>query len=115
MRFVKEQGAQGDVFFCRVQKFPEAGLVEQARDTQGRLIVAHSETGHHHAIAAADAHLLEYPGSLVAYLRVDGEYADVVHHRDYDTHETLRLGRGLWEVRRQREYSAERAWQRVAD
>lgn len=50
-----------------------------------------------------------------------GRFADVVHHRPWDTHETLRLlysevpsGETIFEIHRQREHSPE-GWRRVAD
>ena len=51
---------------------------------------------------------------LVAILAVEGAFADVVHLRAHDTHETLRLLQGYWEVRRQREWTPE-GWRRVED
>jgi hypothetical protein len=47
------------------------------------------------------------PNPLICYLSVDGDHADVVHHRPHHAHETLRLEPGLWEVRRPREWSPE--------
>jgi hypothetical protein len=44
---------------------------------------------------------------MVCFLAVDGEHADVVHHRADHTHETVRLLHGLWEVKRQREWTPE--------
>ena len=60
---------------------------------------------------------------LVCYLRMDiGLDADiggvdVVHHRPWDTHETIRLlgnPGDVWEVRCQREHTPE-GWRRVED
>lgn len=95
--------AQGDVLFRRIGALPE-GTVEVPR--QGRLVVAHSETGHHHAIDDLGVRLYEQrrPDPLICYLSVEGDFADVVHHRPHDTHQTLRLRPGIWEVRRQREW-----------
>jgi hypothetical protein len=98
--------AQGDVLFRRIPKLPE-GAVERPID--GPIVVAHSETGHHHAIEDAGVRLFELPvpDAMISFLSVDGPFADVVHHRPHDTHETLRLSSGTWEVRRQREWSPE--------
>ena len=55
-----------------------------------------------------------------AYLRVPaGDYADVVHRRPWDTHQTLRLladggGDTIYEIGRQREYVPD-GWRRVED
>lgn len=114
MKAVEKQGAQGDVLFRRIDKLPE-GLVAQKRGPVG-LVVAHSETGHHHVIPQETVHHYAQPSSgdaLVTYLNVD-TFADVVHLRPFDTHETIRLGAGAWEVRRQREHTPE-GWRRVED
>lgn len=119
MKSIKNSAAQGDVIFRRVAKIPD-GAVEQSK--KGGIIVAHSETGHHHiAEPAIDGAvtLFSTQDPLVSYLRVSGEHTDIVHHRPYDTHETLRLlsdgaGETIWEIGRQREYTPE-GWRRVED
>jgi hypothetical protein len=104
---VKAMAAQGDVLFRRVSELPK-DAVERPREP--RLVVAHSETGHHHAIDEPEVRVFTRRTGgdpMICYLSVDGLFADVVHHRPHDTHATLRLPRGLWEVRRQREWSPE--------
>jgi len=111
---IKNQGAQGDVMFMRVDAVPPAATEEVSREAR-RLIVTHSETGHHHAIDNPDVRMFREPRDpLICYLAVDGEFADVVHHRPFHTHETIRLPAGTWQVRRQREYTPE-GWRRVED
>lgn len=106
MKTVERIGFQGDVTFRRVEATPR--LAKQ-NVNGGPIVVAHSETGHHHTINAADVIHFEVGDPFVCYLRVDGEYADVVHHRPFDTHETIRLlgGGAVYEVRRQREWTPE--------
>jgi len=117
MQTVTTLAAQGDVLFRRIDSLP-ADVVEQRR--KGRLVVAHSETGHHHAVDDPAVKLFEKAtrDPMVCYLQIAGEavHCDVVHHRPHDTHETLRLlGAGTtWEVRRQREYTPQ-GWRRVED
>jgi len=110
---VSRLAAQGDVLFRRIEAMPGA-VVEQP--TAGRIVVAHSETGHDHVVDDPAVALFEKidRDPMICYLRVDGDFADVRHLRAYDTHQTLRLARGLWEVRRQREWAPE-GWRRVAD
>lgn len=113
MKIVTAQGAQGDVMFRRIDALP-ADAKELPAD-KGEFIVAHSETGHNHVV-------LERPGvryfsamdELRSYLVVDGDPAPVEHQRSFDTHETFGLAPGVWEVRRQREYTAE-GFRRAAD
>lgn len=121
MKIIENMGAQGDVIFRRVAAIP-ANAIERKR--VGELVVAHSETGHHHSIADRAVSHFETPGdSLTCYLRFDVGLdanvggVDVVHHRAWDTHETLRLlGKpgDVWQVRRQREWTPE-GWRRVED
>jgi hypothetical protein len=118
----KKSIAQGDVLFVKVsRKSLPADAVEVPR--AGALIVAHSETGHHHVIDELTSRHFEVKGSpLVCYLQLgDGIAelggADVVHHRPWDTHETVRLlGKpgDVWKVHRQRE-SSPSGWVRVQD
>lgn len=119
MKTVEKMGAQGDVVFRRVDRVPE-GAKKLKR--KGPLVVAHSETGHHHVIEDVGVVQFDVPGNpLVCYLQltdgVTGDGCAVVHQRPWDTHETLKLlgnPGDIWEVRRQREWTPE-GWQRVAD
>lgn len=121
MNDVIKMAAQGDVLFRRVAKVP-TGYEKVVRKLGGPLVVAHSETGHHHT-ADTNPHgeLTAYENPtdpLVCYLQM-GDVVDftVTHHRPYDTHEPIRcLGEpgAVWEVRRQREHTPE-GWRRVED
>lgn len=110
---VKTIGAQGDVLFRRIEALPKGAKAEKRN---GRIVVAHSETGHHHAIDDTGVVRYEVGDSMLCYLRIDAAHADIVHHRPFDTHETLRLlgGGAIWEVRRQEEWTPE-GWRRVED
>lgn len=121
MKSAKTIVAQGDVLFLRVDKVPD-GARKQKRS--GPLVVAHSETQHHHVIDDNKVAYFEVPNDpLVGYLQLGdmgdggGGGVDVVHQRPWDTHETIRLlGKAgdVWEVRRQREATPE-GWTRVCD
>lgn len=112
MKIIQTIAAQGDVLFRRIDAIPEEAKVEPRK---GPIVVAHSETGHHHAIDEVQVQLLRLERDpMVCFLRIDAAHADIVHHRPHDTHETLQLGQGNWEVRRQREYTPE-GWRRVED
>lgn len=119
MKIIKKACFQGDVMFRRVRAVP-SGVPEQV--VKGPIVCAHSETGHDHRIDATDGvRLFQDPKDpLVCYLQLDGvEYADVVHHRDFHTHETVRLlgtpkRKSTFQVRRQREWTPE-GWRRAAD
>jgi len=112
MKTIHEQGAQGDVLFRRIKRIPEH--VTALPRSKAGIVVAHSETGHHHVIPdACVAHYSDSKSALASYLQIDTS-ADVVHLRPFDTHETLRLSARAWEVRRQREHTPE-GWRRVED
>lgn len=101
---VNRQGAQGDVLFTRCDRVP-AKL--KARECKGAIVVAHSETGHHHVVESPGAELFEVPDDpFTCYLQLAGD-AEVKHLRPHDTHQTMVLGAGCWEVRRQREWTPE--------
>lgn len=117
MKTIKNSAAQGDVVFRRLRKVPKDAKVVS---TMGSVVVAHSETGHHHVASGnggAVALLERTP--LLSYLQPGAgvKSIDVVHQRPFDTHETLRLlcnPGDVWEVRRQREHTPE-GWRRVED
>ena len=109
------QGAarQGDCLLIAVDTIPIEAV--EAKAEAGQVILAHSETGHHHAIAqrvGVVAYRSDSP--LVGWLRVVGEPADLVHHRDHDTHQTVRIPAGTYRVVRQREHTP-KGWRQVAD
>lgn len=110
--------AQGDVILIRRHQQLPSGLTPVPR-VEERLIVAHSETGHHHVIARPRVAMYASDDPLVAWLEVHGDEAlpsaaELVHERPFDTHDTLLLQVGVYEVRRQREYTPE-GWRRVQD
>ena len=105
---VKNMAAQGDVLFRRASGIPADA---RERPRTGPLVVAHSETGHHHVVDSPAARLFATPDPFVCYLKLETAFVDVVHERSFHTHETLRLlgeehGPSYFEVRRQRESSA---------
>lgn len=116
MRIVgKELGVptfQGDVAFVRVSEIPAGAKL--LGKVGGRIIVAHSETGHHHVAVAEKIRLFGVDDPMVCYLSNESEYADIVHERSFDTHETVRLLGGCWKIIRQRE-SAPEGWRMVQD
>lgn len=111
MKPIKTLACQGDILLRAVEAIP-AGF--KPVEKKGRIVLSHSETGHQHAIDDVGVIQYENPADpMICYLQISGEYTDVVHHRDYHTHGTIRLDGGgkLWEVRRQRENTPE-GWSR---
>lgn len=106
--------AQGDVILIPVDKTPSGEFITQNTEN-GVYIVTHSETGHHHVIEASSSVELfkDTMDEFRSYLVIN-EVVDLEHLRNHDTHETISLEPGIWEVRRQREYSPE-GWRRATD
>lgn len=104
--------AQGDIYITRIDKLP-AGVVHIAPEG-GRIIVTHSETGHHHVMLAERTKAYKLPDSIMdIFLTV--EQGDTLEHlRPHDTHESIAFGPGFYYVRRQREYVPE-GFRRVED
>lgn len=117
MRTFQNQAAQGDLFIRRIDALP-GGLKPMATES-GNYIVAHSETGHHHVIEARpNVTVFATDDPLVSYLQVieatDATENLIEHLRNFDTHESIKISAGNYEIRRQREYAPE-GWRRVAD
>lgn len=103
--------AQGDILITRIDRLPP-GLVPVAPE-DGRLIVTHSETGHHHVMLERTKGY-KLPDSIMdIFLAV--EQGDTLEHlRPHDTHEAIKFEPGNYHVRRQREYVPE-GFRRVED
>lgn len=109
--------AQGDLLIRRVDALPKG--IKPITAEKGKYIVAHSETGHHHIIAERPNVKLYTTGDpMVSYLQVveatDETETLLEHLRNFDTHETISIPVGTFEIRRQREYTPE-GWRRVED
>jgi len=108
----ENMGAQGDVIFRRVKSIPKSAT---KKAVDGPVIVAHSETGHHHAFAK-ECGVTYYTTKdpMVAFLRVDSSSV-LEHHRSFDTHAPVMFDPGCYELRRPREYVSRDEQRMVAD
>jgi len=117
MKTFTKQAAQGDLLIRRIDALPSGLLPTES--IHGKYVVAHSETGHNHIIAS-QPNVTFYAGydPMVSYLQVveatDATEVLLEHMRNFDTHETLKIPTGIFEIRRQREYTPE-GWRRVED
>ena len=114
MKTFKMICAQGELGFRRLPDGAAipAGAV-RVEPESGRVIVGHSETGHHHVMLAERAALYKLPDELLACLVVSE--ADVLEHlREFDTHEPIAFEPGVYEVRYLREETPE-GFRRQAD
>ena len=106
----KQAVFQGDVMIKPVKEIPTEA--KETKPDGNNYVVAHSETGHHHIIAAKAAKVYALT-QMVSYLSLIEE-AKLTHLRPFDTHEELLLPAGNYEIVRQREGTPE-GWRRVAD
>lgn len=115
MRTFTNQAAQGDCLLRRIASIPAAATLQAAEN--GVHVVAHSETGHNHVIDADPENVKFYADpddGLKAYLEVLATDVQLNHLRAHDTHETISIPPGKYEIRRQREYQPE-GFRRAAD
>lgn len=106
--------AQGDVYFTRISKHQLPKYLKMVTSKDGQLVVAHSETGHHHTMDAASVTMfIEEANPLVCYLYVEQPTA-LEHLRPFDTHEPILFQPGHYKVSRQREHVPE-GFRRVED
>jgi hypothetical protein len=113
MKIIQTQAAQGDVMFRKIAELPEG--LSSAKAEHGAFVVAHSETGHNHIVMERPTvKMFAAMDEFRSYLVIEDKPAKVEHLRNFDTHETIALSPGIWEVRRQREYTPE-GFRRAAD
>ena len=104
--------AQGDIYIRRVDTLPKNAVLSQPEN--GVNIVTHSETGHHHVMTAERTKMYTIPDSIMDVFLVVDDAATLEHMRPHDTHETIAFNKGIYHVRRQREYVPE-GYRRVED
>jgi hypothetical protein len=103
--------AQGDIYITRLPddfKLP-TDAVEQLPEN-GKLIITHSETGHHHVMDILEkpkVKMYTLPDSIMDCLLIVNDTVALEHLRAYDTHESIEFKPGNYKVRRQREYTPE--------
>ena len=103
---------QGDIKLELVDALPGDATEKPASDT--RIVVAHSETGHHHWVSRREAAMYATKDPFVCYLKMEGEHLDLIHDRQVNAHETIRIVGKFCKVTRQREYTPD-GWRVVQD
>ncbi len=93
--------AQGELTITRINKLPK-NIGKKVEPNNGRLIVGHSETGHHHVVDA-DCATLTRVDEFTAYLDVH-KPTQIDHLRGFDTHPSIALQPGMYEFRTGREF-----------
>lgn len=120
--------AQGEIRIWMKEYAPKEFISEQdnlreVNAENGMLMVAHSETGHHHTIEVLDRpdrpysksaqRLIDQTNDLIAEIRIH-EASKLIHHRPNDTHKAYLIPPGVYISRIDTEYVNE-AYRRVAD
>lgn len=105
MHKLKTVAAQGELTLRRIDKVPSGCTKMQAEN--GKFVVGHSESGHHHVLDAKDTSVLvlDNPpeGMRILYAILDNPNS-LDHLREHDTHESIALDPGIYEIRVAREF-----------
>ena len=117
MKTFTKMAAQGDFIIRRIAELP-ANLVP-IEPENNVYIVAHSETGHNHVMTmehtkAFKEDAITNDNDLFKLFFAVEAPTEIRHLRSFDTHETLLVPAGNYEVRRQREYVPE-GFRKAAD
>lgn len=104
--------AQGELTITKIAPQGELTITKLAREPKnigapvkaegGKLIVGHSETGHHHVVDA-DCATLTRVDQFTAFLNVV-KPTQIDHLREFDTHPSIALEPGMYEFRTAREF-----------
>lgn len=115
MKTFERTAAQGELRFVRLpDDFAIPANAVAVEPVNGKVIVGHSETGHHHVMTAERTKMFKLPGSILECLLVV-EKADVLEHlREYDTHEETEFKAGKYRAITGREHTPE-GWRRSQD
>jgi len=112
MKSFMKVAAQGEITIRRIGGVPEkrpscSGYTPLAKE-KGKYVIGHSETGHHHVLSrtdGVDVMVLDQPPEGMRILRAILENPTSLDHlREHDTHESLLLEPGEYEIRIAREY-----------
>ena len=70
MKTFLQVSAQGEITIDVVDRIPEDAVLKRVEPVNGKLIISHSESGHHHFIPGGDADLMERTDNVPAGMRV---------------------------------------------
>jgi hypothetical protein len=108
--FVKV-AAQGEITIIRVGDVPKKAVKLDGKPLvleAGKLIIGHSETGHHHVLerprGATVTVLDKAPEGMRILHAILEEPNKLIHERGHDTHETIDLAAGEYHFRIAREF-----------
>lgn len=106
MKTFTKMAAQGDFVIFRINEIP--ANVEAIEPEDNHYVVAHSETGHNHVMERTHVTAFKEAGTKEVdlykmFLNVEAP-TEINHLRSHDTHESILVPPGKYEIRRQREY-----------
>jgi hypothetical protein len=111
MKSFNSVAAQGEITIRRIGNLPKARAFPAGytlmKPENGRFIIGHSETGHHHVIAAdgATVAVMDKPPVGMSILRmILDNPLSLEHLRAHDIHETIVNEPGVYEIRIAREF-----------
>lgn len=110
MKSFTKTAAQGEILITRLGPVPKKAKVsgQPLALEHGKLIIGHSETGHHHVLernTGASVTVLERaPEGMRILHAILEEPNKLIHERGHDTHETIALEPGEYEFRIAREF-----------
>lgn len=115
-----ERFSQGELTFTKLPDNADmTGVVFADVANDGRWIIGHSETGHHHVMDRTPVQVVERreaPVGVRILRLIVAEPVTCQHLRSFDTHAPVNLAPGNWEVRTAREYDPlAKIARRVAD
>ncbi|MBO9380074.1 hypothetical protein GG804_25220 [Sphingomonas histidinilytica] len=111
----RKSHAQGDVYLIPIVAIPAEALAQPVEAEAGKLIVTHSETGHHHIVMERpDVKMFRGMDMFRDFLLIENNPATLEHLRDHHTHAPQEIQPGAYLIQRQRQPSPE-GWQRASD
>lgn len=105
MKSFINNAAQGEISIRRIDTLPPG--VKPFEPENGKYIIGHSETGHHHVLVTDKPKVFQAasaPQGMRILYAVLEQSADLVHMRGHDTHETIHHDPGIYEYRIGREF-----------
>jgi hypothetical protein len=105
MKNFTKTAAQGEISITKIDKLP-SGLKSLPAEN-GKFIVGHSETGHHHVMEIDCTKFFQLenaPAGMTILYAVLSAPNQLEHLRSFDTHETILFQPGIYEFRSGREF-----------
>lgn len=107
MRTFKAVAAQGEITIIRLPNRRKA-KGNPLPTENGKLVIGHSETGHHHVLehtrGASVTVLDNAPAGMRILRAILSEPNALIHERGFDTHDPIALDAGVYEFRIAREF-----------